>query len=85
LARPTLLYGCETWAIREQDKSRITLAEMKFMRRTAQYTWKDYKTNEDILLELKINPVVKKIHNCRNKWIQNVRRMDRDRQTDCHT
>jgi len=43
LALPTLLYGCETWAIREQDKSRITLAEMKFMRITAQYTWKDYE------------------------------------------
>ena len=54
---------------------------MKFIRRKAQYTWKDYKTNEDILLELKINPYVKIIHNYRNKWIQRVRRMDRDRQT----
>jgi len=31
------------------------------MRRTAMYTWQDYKTNENILLELEINPVVKKI------------------------
>jgi hypothetical protein len=30
---------------------------MKFMRRTAKYTWQDYKTNEDILSELKIKPV----------------------------
>jgi hypothetical protein len=35
------------------------------MRRTPKYTRQDYKTNEDILLELKINPVVKKIHNYR--------------------
>jgi hypothetical protein len=34
-------------------------AVMKFMRRKAKYTWQDYKTNEGILLELKINPVVK--------------------------
>jgi len=26
-------------------------------------TWQDYKTNEDILSELEINPVVKKIQN----------------------
>ena len=45
--------------IREQGKSRITSAEMKFMRRTAKYTWKDYETNEDNLSALKINPVLK--------------------------
>jgi hypothetical protein len=50
----------KVWAIREQDKSRITSAQMKFMRIMEKYTWKDYKTNKDILSELKINPVVKK-------------------------
>jgi len=55
------LYGCETWAIREQDKYRITSAEMKFMRNTAKHTRQDYKTSEDMLSELKINPFVKKI------------------------
>jgi len=60
-------YGCETWAIREQDKSRIMSAEMKFVRRTAQSTWQDYKNNEGVLSELKINSVVKKIQNCINK------------------
>jgi hypothetical protein len=46
LALPTSLYGCETSAVREHDKSRIS-AEIKFMR-TAKYIWKDYKTNVDI-------------------------------------
>jgi hypothetical protein len=40
---------------------------MKFMRRTAKYTWKDYKTNEDILSAIKINPVLNEIQNYRNK------------------
>jgi hypothetical protein len=35
------------------------------MRRTAKYTWQDCKTNKDILSELKINPVLKKIPNYR--------------------
>ena len=42
-------------------------------------TWQDYKTNEGILSELKINPVVQKIQNYRNKLIQHVRRIERDR------
>jgi hypothetical protein len=50
--------------------------EMIFMGRMAKYTCQDYKTNEDILPELKINPVVKKIQNYTNKWIR-VWRMNR--------
>jgi len=33
---------------------------MKFMNKMANYTWQGYTTNEDILLEIKINPVVNK-------------------------
>jgi hypothetical protein len=46
-------------------------AEMKIMR-TAIYIRQAYKTIEDILSELKINPVVKKIQNYRTKWKQRV-------------
>ena len=38
----------------------------------AKYMWKDYKTNVDILSELKMNPVLKEIQNYRNKWMQHV-------------
>jgi hypothetical protein len=40
-----LLYGSETWSIKTRDAKRIKAAEMKYMRRTAGYTWTDYKTN----------------------------------------
>jgi hypothetical protein len=46
-------------------------AEIKFMR-MAEYPWPGYKTSEDILSELKINSVVNKIQNYRNKLIQHV-------------
>jgi hypothetical protein len=32
---------------------------MKFMGIAGKYIWQDYKTNEDIVSELKISPVVK--------------------------
>ena len=48
LALPVLLYGSKTWTIKGKDTRRITAAEMKYMRRTAGYTWTDYKTNAQI-------------------------------------
>jgi hypothetical protein len=45
----------------------------------AKYTWQGHKTNEDIQSELKTNPAVNKTKEYRNKWIQCVRQMDRDR------
>jgi len=35
----------------------LTAAEMKHMRRTAGYTWTDYKTNAQIAKELKITSI----------------------------
>jgi len=51
LALPGLLYGSETWTIKARDARRITAAEIKYMRRTAGYTWSDYKTNSHIAKE----------------------------------
>jgi hypothetical protein len=72
LALPTILHRCETWAIREEDKSRMS-AEIKFMSITVKYTWQDNKTNENILSKLKVNPVAKKIQNYRNKQLRHAR------------
>ena len=41
LALPVLLYGSETWTVKARDARRITAADMKYMRRTAGYTWTD--------------------------------------------
>jgi len=74
-----LLYGSETWTIKASDARRITAAEMKCMRRTAGYTWTDYKTNTQIAKELKISPILDKLLECKRNWIQHVNRMPRNR------
>jgi len=56
-----LLYGSETWTIKARDVGRITAAEMKYMRRTAGYTWTDYKTNAQSAKDLKITPISGKL------------------------
>jgi hypothetical protein len=55
LALPPLLYGSENWTIKARGARRITAAEMKYMRRTAGYTWTDHKTNRDCQ-RIKYNP-----------------------------
>jgi hypothetical protein len=74
-----LLYGSETWTIKASDTRRITAAEMKYMRRTAGYTWTDYKTNLHIAKELEITLVLDKLLEYKRNWIQHVKRMARDR------
>jgi hypothetical protein len=66
---PVLLYGNETWTIKARDARRITAAEMKYMRRTAGYTWTDYKTNTQITKELKTTPILDKLLEYRRNWI----------------
>jgi hypothetical protein len=73
-----LLYGSETWTIKARDARRIT-AEMKYMRRTAGYTWTDYKTNSHIAKELEITPVPDKLLEYKRNRIQHVNRMAHDR------
>jgi hypothetical protein len=48
---------------------------MKYMRRTAGYTWKDYKTNTQITKELKMTPILDKLLEYKRNWIQYVNRM----------
>ena len=75
LALPVLLCGSETWSVKASDVRRITAAEMKYMRRTAGYTWTDYKTNAQIAKELKITPILDKLLEYKRSWMQHVNRM----------
>jgi len=73
-----LLYESETWTNKARDARRITATEMKYVRRTAGYTWRDYKTNAQITKELKITPILDKLLEYKRSWIQHVNRMHRN-------
>jgi hypothetical protein len=47
--------------IKARDARRITAAEMKYMRRTARYTWTDHKTSTENAKELDITQILDKI------------------------
>jgi len=48
------------------------------MRRTAGYTWTDYKTKAQSTKELKITLILDKLE-YKRKWIQHINRMPRNR------
>jgi len=74
-----LLYGSETWTIKASVARRITAAGIKYMRRTAGYTWTDCKTNAQIPKELKITPILDKLLDYKRSWIKHVNRMPQNR------
>jgi hypothetical protein len=50
--------------MKTKDKTRITTAEIIFMKRTVKYTHTDCNRNEDIFRQLKTEPIVNKILKC---------------------
>jgi hypothetical protein len=73
LAFPALLYGCANWFIEARGTRRITAVEMKYMRKTAEYTCTDYKTNTETAKELNITSVLDKIQEYRRIWLQHIK------------
>ena len=79
LALPVLLHGSETWTSIARDARRITAVEMKYIRRTAGYTWADYKKNTQITKKIKVILILDKLLEYKRNWTQNVNRMPRNR------
>jgi hypothetical protein len=63
-----LCYGSEAWTVLKSDEGRITACEIKFMRRTGGYTKWDLKRNEEVLNELKVEPILDYICRYQNNW-----------------
>ena len=51
---PVATYGCEAWTLTETAKKKITAFEMKCYRRILRVSWREKKSNKDILTELDI-------------------------------
>ena len=49
------------------------------IKKTAGYTWTDYRTNTEIAKELNITPLLDKTQDYRRNWIQHENRMPRNR------
>jgi len=47
-----LLYGCETWTIRKNEKDCLEAMEMWILRKMNKTSWVERKTNEQVLRDV---------------------------------
>jgi hypothetical protein len=79
VARPSLLYGSETWINTQRDMTRLEAAEMRFLRSVAGYTRLDKIRSQDIRKELEISGIQDVRLKYKQNWINHLERMDNTR------
>ena len=76
MVRPVILYGAETWAVKEEHVKKLEVVEMRCLRAIRGVTRRERMRNEDIRQELKVAELREKIRECRLRWYGHVKRME---------
>jgi len=76
VARPSLLYGSETWVTTKRDMTRLEAAEMRFLRSVTGYTRLDKIRSEVIKKELEFSGIQDVRLKYKQNWINHFERMD---------
>jgi len=79
VARPSLLYGIETWVTTKRDMTRLEAEEMRFLRSVTGYTRLDKIRSEVIRKELEISGIQDVRLKYKQNWINHLERMDNTR------
>jgi len=79
VARPTLLYGSETWVTMTRDMTGLEAAEMRFLRNVKGYTRLDKIRSEVIGKEQEISGIQDVRSKHKQNWVNHLERMDNTR------
>ena len=79
VARPSLLYGSETWVTMKRDMTRLEAAEMRFPRSVKGYKRLDKIRSEAIRKELDISGIQDVRLKYKQNWINHLERIDNTR------
>ena len=67
------LYGSETWTIKAADKKHLEAFEMWIWRRLLKISWRDHKTNEEVLRMVEEErTLITKIRRRQKTWIGHI-------------
>ena len=73
-----LLYGCECWTITKDLERRLEAAEIWFIRRIMKISWKDKKSNEEVMnISGYKRSLIKTVRKRQLKFLGHVIRADR--------
>ena len=79
VARPTLLYGSETWVTTKRDMTRLEGTEMRFLGSVKGYTRLDKIRSEVVTKEPEISGIQDVRLKYKQNWINHLERMDNTR------
>jgi len=79
VARPTLLYGSETWVTTTRDTTRLEAAEMRFLRSVKGHTRRDKIRSKVIRKELEISGIQDVRSKHKQNWINHLERTNNTR------
>jgi len=79
VARPSLLYGSETWVTTKRDITRLEVEEMRFLGSVRGYTRLDKIRSEIITKGLEIPGIQDVRTKYEQNWINHLERMDNNR------
>ncbi|GFS06202.1 endonuclease-reverse transcriptase [Elysia marginata] len=77
-----MLYGCETLTMRKADESKIEAAEMWFFRRLLRVSWKDRRTNGNVLAEMGTERTLHVLSLVKERRLKNIGHAERNTKTD---
>jgi len=72
VARPSLLYGSESWVTTKRDMTRLEAAEMGFLRSVMGYTRLDKIRSEIVKKELEISGILNVRLKYKQNWINHL-------------
>src|SRR5690606_19463265 len=75
LFKSILTYGHESWILTERTRSRVQAAEMRFLRRIVGVTRMDRIRNDDIRMDLGVEPLLLSVEKSQMRWYGHVLRM----------
>jgi len=81
MVMPVLMYGCEAWALRKEQRSKIQATQMNALRRIEGVCWKDRITNDEILWRLGQVGVLERVKKRQEEWKGRLERMSSERCT----
>ena len=72
MIEPTLMYGAESWVLKEREKQRVQAAEMRVLRKIAGVRRIDNMRNDDIRTQLRQEGIVEQVRRKREVWKKQV-------------
>ena len=76
VARPSLIYGSETWVTTTRDMTGLEAVEMRFLRSVKEYTRLDKIRSEVIREKIKISGIRDVRFKHKQNWINHLERTD---------